>query len=46
MLFKTEAVGAGGYNIQKFHFRYLNKLKEIQNESITFKKYINTNKRF
>jgi len=27
--FKTEAIGAGGYNIQKYHFRYLSDFTDV-----------------
>jgi hypothetical protein len=29
-IFKTEAIGAGGYNIQKYHFRYLSNFTDVK----------------
>lgn len=28
-IFKTEAIGAGGYNVQRYHFRYLSNFTDI-----------------
>lgn len=33
-VFSTESIGAGGYNIQSFHYRYITNLKTIENNEV------------